>query len=51
MENGICPFFNSNKLCDIYIDIGEEHMCDICKNHPRFYEWFGDLKEGGMGLC
>lgn len=51
MKNGICPFFNSNKLCDIYIDIGEEHMCDICKNHPRFYEWFEDLKEGGIGLC
>lgn len=50
-ENNNCPFLNKNKLCDIYINLGEEHMCNICKEHPRFYEWFNNIKEVGIGLC
>ena len=46
-----CPFLNNKKLCDIYINLGEEHLCQICKDHPRFYEWFDDIKEAGVGLC
>jgi lysine-N-methylase len=48
-----CPFLNDKKLCDIYINLGEEHLCQICKDHPRYYEWFDDnnIKEAGIGLC
>ncbi|HRR76510.1 MAG TPA: flagellin lysine-N-methylase [Ruminococcus sp.] len=46
-----CPFLNSRNLCDIYTTLGEEHLCRICTEHPRFYEWFGSFKEGGIGLC
>lgn len=46
-----CPFLNDKKLCDIYINLGEEHLCQICKDHPRFYEWFDGVKEAGIGLC
>lgn len=46
-----CPFLNDKKLCDIYINLGEEHLCQICKDHPRFYEWFDGIKEAGIGLC
>ena len=46
-----CPFFNKQNLCEIYINLGEEHLCQICTNHPRFFEWFKDLKEVGIGLC
>ena len=45
-----CPFLNSRDLCDIYTTLGEEHLCQICSDHPRFYEWFGSVKEGGIGL-
>ena len=45
-----CPFLNQQNLCDIYTELGEEHLCQICSDHPRFYEWFGDVKEGGLGL-
>lgn len=48
---GRCPFLNNNNLCDIIIDLGEEHLCDICREHPRFYEWFEYKTEMGMGLC
>lgn len=50
-KSGICPFLNDKKLCEIYINLGKNHMCDICKEHPRFYEWFDGVKEGGIGLC
>lgn len=50
-EKNNCPFLNKNKLCDIYINLGEQHLCQICKDHPRFYEWFDGIKEAGVGLC
>lgn len=46
-----CPFLNGKNLCDIYINLGEEHLCEICTEHPRFHEWFGGYKESGLGLC
>ena len=46
-----CPFLNKDNLCEIFIHLGEEHLCEICTEHPRFHEWFGDYKESGLGLC
>ena len=46
-----CPFLNKNNLCDIFIKLGEDHLCKICALHPRYFEWFENLKEGGIGLC
>ncbi len=46
-----CPFLNDENLCDIIINLGEECLCQICSDHPRYYEWFGEIKEGGVGLC
>ena len=50
-ENERCPFLNERNLCDIILELGEEHICQICTDHPRYYEWFGTVKEGGIGLC
>ncbi len=46
-----CPFLNHKNLCDIIINLGENRLCNICAEHPRYYEWFGNIKEGGIGLC
>lgn len=46
-----CPFLNEKGLCDIYRELGEESLCQICSDHPRYFEWFGSVKEGGIGLC
>ncbi len=46
-----CPFLNKDNLCDIIIEKGNNYLCDICREHPRYYEWYDDLKEGGIGLC
>lgn len=45
-----CPFLNEKNLCDIIINCGEERLCQICRDHPRYFEWYGNIKEGGIGL-
>lgn len=45
-----CPFLNPQGLCDIIIEMGEENLCQICQHHPRYFEWFKGIKEGGIGL-
>lgn len=34
-QNGRCPFWNKDMLCDIFINLGEEHLCRTCRNFPR----------------
>lgn len=50
-EGERCPFLNKNNLCDIILELGEEHICSICTEHPRFYNELPDRLEGGLGLC
>ncbi|MBR2587990.1 MAG: flagellin lysine-N-methylase [Bacilli bacterium] len=50
-NNNKCPFLNSDNLCEIYINLGKDCLCEICTEHPRYYEWFDGVKEGGIGLC
>lgn len=50
MEGDRCPFLNTSNLCDIYIKLGKDRLCQICTDHPRFYEIYGDRQEAGLGL-
>lgn len=45
-----CPFLNSNNLCNIYINLGEEALCEICDMHPRYRNFFDSFEEVGLGL-
>lgn len=51
MNGERCPFLNGENLCDLILGLGERALCEICREHPRFYEWFGEWKEAGLGLC
>ena len=31
-----CPFLNEQGLCDIILNEGEDMLCQICADHPRF---------------
>jgi len=46
-----CPFLDKGNLCEIYTHLGEGALCDICREHPRFVEVYGDIMEKGLGLC
>ena len=30
-----CPFWGEDRLCDIYRELGEEHLCLTCAQFPR----------------
>lgn len=46
-----CPFLTSDGLCDIILTLGEDALCQICSDHPRFRNYFSDRTEMGLGLC
>ncbi|MBQ8289062.1 MAG: flagellin lysine-N-methylase [Clostridia bacterium] len=46
-----CPFLTSDGLCRLILSHGEGILCDICREHPRFYNSFSDRTEVGLGLC
>ena len=50
-EKDRCPFLNSKNLCDIISTLGEEHLCTICTQHPRFHNELPDRVETGLGMC
>ena len=49
-ENGRCVFLKENGLCRIICEAGEEYLCDICREHPRYYNVSAGATEGGIGL-
>jgi lysine-N-methylase len=48
-ENERCPHLDGNGLCRIILELGEEYLCDICREHPRFYN-YTSVAEGGIGM-
>lgn len=50
-DNERCPFLNDNNLCDIIINLGEDKLCKICADHPRYRNFFSGHTETGLGLC
>ena len=49
-SKGECPMLDEKGLCRVYQEMGEEHMGTVCTQFPRFSEYFGDVKETGVGL-
>lgn len=48
--NERCPHLNDCGLCNIILNKGEEYLCDICREHPRFYNNTPLGKEVGLGM-
>jgi len=49
-EEERCPFLNEYNLCNLIINHGEEILCQICRDHPRFRNFRSDRVEIGLGL-
>ena len=49
--NGKCPFLDERNLCEIYQELGEDKMGVVCTQFPRYSEYFGHIKETGIGLA
>ena len=46
-----CPHLNHTGLCNIITNLGEDYLCEICREHPRFYNDTPYGKEVGLGLA
>ncbi len=49
-DNERCPFLNKDNLCEIYIHLGKDALCDICREHPRYRNFYSSCQEVGVGL-
>lgn len=47
-EGGRCPFLNDDNLCDLYIELGEDKLCETCAEFPRFMNDYGNIREIGI---
>ncbi len=45
-----CPHLDGRGLCRIISNLGEDFLCDICREHPRFYNDTPLGREVGLGL-
>lgn len=50
-EEEHCPLLNKNGLCDLITALGKDSLCQICRDHPRYFNFFCDRTEYGAGLC
>lgn len=48
-EGDRCPHLDERGLCKIILNVGEEYLSDICREHPRFYN-YTDVCEMGIGM-
>ena len=48
---GAAAFCGTTGYVDLIIRHGEDALCDICREHPRFYSYSenGNIREGGLG--
>jgi lysine-N-methylase len=50
MEQGKCPFLREDRLCDLILRGGEQLLSVTCREHPRFWEEYGDLQETCLAI-
>ncbi len=48
-DDGRCPHLLPSGLCSIISKVGDKALPEICREHPRFYNVFGDHVEVGLG--
>lgn len=45
-----CPHLDGSGLCRIITECGEEALCQICTDHPRYRNFYDGVLEIGLGL-
>ncbi|MBO5754671.1 MAG: flagellin lysine-N-methylase, partial [Clostridia bacterium] len=51
LPDGRCPHLDERGLCNVILHMGQEHLCHICREHPRFYHQTEKGREVGLGMC
>ena len=50
-EEKKCPFWGDDHLCDIFRELGEEHLCDTCAQFPRITMDYTTFTEHTLALA
>ena len=50
IENGRCPMWRHDGLCRIQAELGEDALCQVCRDFPRLRHDYGDFVELGLEL-
>ena len=50
-SDGSCLHLDGRGLCKMITHYGKDVLCDICREHPRFYNIMPDWCEVGIGAC
>ena len=50
-KNERCPHLDERGLCKIITELGEDYLCEICREHPRFYNDISHGMELGIGMA
>ena len=50
MPKDRCAFLTDQNLCEIYMELGKDKMCETCQIYPRFYNTYGDITFRGLSL-
>lgn len=45
-----CAMLNDNNLCDLYTALGEEALCAVCTEYPRFSLVYGQVEQKALSL-
>lgn len=48
--NGRCPMWRQDGLCRIQAQLGEEALCQVCRDFPRLRHDYGDFVELGLEM-
>ena len=50
IENGRCPMWRQDGLCQIQAELGHDALCKVCRDFPRLRHDYGDFVELGLEL-
>ena len=49
-EQGRCPMWRQDGLCQIQAELGETALCQVCRDYPRLTHDYGNFVELGLEL-
>lgn len=49
-EQKRCSFLSKDGLCALVTKYGDGYLCDVCRDYPRFYNFFSNRTEMGLSL-
>ncbi len=49
-DDGNCPFFRSDGLCEMHCRLGADALCETCRNFPRIQQNYVLFVEHGLSL-